>query len=59
MKVAFFNTKPYDRVSIESENTGQPVEISYFEPRLNASTALRNIRDIEASGSSANEVSQK
>ena len=40
MKVAFFNTKPYDRVSFESENTGQPLEISYFEPRLNASTAL-------------------
>ena len=40
MRAAFFNTKPYDKISFERERKGFAIEITYFEPRLNASTAL-------------------
>ena len=38
-KVAFFDTKPYDRKSFEDNNKGYGFDISYFETHLNESTA--------------------
>ena len=34
-KVAFFDTKPYDKVSFERQNNGR-YDIRYFETRLTA-----------------------
>jgi D-lactate dehydrogenase len=39
MKVAIFSTKPYDRESFEKTNHGFNHQLTFFEPRLNASTA--------------------
>ena len=37
-RIAFFDTKPYDRRSFERVNTGFGFEISYFEERLHKGT---------------------
>jgi len=39
MKVAFFDTKPYDQKSFEMHNKAYGFEIDYFESRLKASSA--------------------
>ncbi len=38
MKVAFFDTKPYDQVSFRRYSEGSDVQIKFFEPRLNEDT---------------------
>ena len=38
MKVAFFDTKPYDRPGFDRYSAGTDVEITYFETSLNEST---------------------
>jgi hypothetical protein len=38
-KIAFFDTKPYDKESFERQNNGR-YEIKYFETRLTAATVL-------------------
>lgn len=38
MKVAFFNTKAYDRESFKAANRGDGPSIEFFEPRLNLKT---------------------
>jgi len=38
MKVAIFSTKPYDRRSFEETNKAFNHDLTFFEPRLNAST---------------------
>lgn len=40
MKLAFFDTKPYDRVSFEKWKKEYPAEIHYFEDRLTARNAV-------------------
>ncbi len=40
MKVAVFSTKPYDRRSLDESNRAYSKEIVYFEPKLDAHTAL-------------------
>jgi D-lactate dehydrogenase len=39
MKVAFFSTKPYDRVSFEATNQTYDHDLVFFEPRLTPNTA--------------------
>ncbi|MEM6837985.1 MAG: 2-hydroxyacid dehydrogenase [Cyanobacteria bacterium P01_C01_bin.120] len=39
MKVAFFSTKPYDRVSFKAVNDRYGHELVFFEPRLTSDTA--------------------
>lgn len=39
MKVAFFNAKPYDKVSFTERNQGHGHDLTFFEPRLNPETA--------------------
>lgn len=39
MKLAFFDTKPYDRPSFDKYSAGHGIEIKYFETKLNADTA--------------------
>lgn len=39
MKIAFFGTKPYDRIWFESKSKEYGVEISFFEASLNRDTA--------------------
>ncbi|MBD1913897.1 MULTISPECIES: 2-hydroxyacid dehydrogenase [unclassified Leptolyngbya] len=39
MRVAFFSTKRYDRISFESANTNLGHEFTFFEPRLTSQTA--------------------
>lgn len=39
MKIAFFDTKPYDRESFEKTNTAFGDEITFFETKLNRDTA--------------------
>jgi Lactate dehydrogenase and related dehydrogenases len=39
MKIAFFDTKDYDRHYFDEENVKYNHEIKYFEPRLNENTA--------------------
>jgi len=39
MRVAFFSTKRYDRVTFEAANGGLGHEFTFFEPRLTAQTA--------------------
>lgn len=39
MKIAMFETHPYDRASFESANAGGRHEITFFEPRLTFETA--------------------
>ena len=38
MRIAFFSTKPYDRVSFEEANGEHGHELHYFEPRLTPET---------------------
>lgn len=38
MKIAFFDTKPYDQASFDKYNQGKDIEIKYFEPRLTIDT---------------------
>lgn len=38
MKIAFFDTKPYDRVSFDKEIVGKDVSIKYYETKLNEDT---------------------
>ncbi|HUO57860.1 MAG TPA: 2-hydroxyacid dehydrogenase [bacterium] len=40
MKTAVFSTKPYDRGFLDAANRKYSKEITYFEPRLTAETAL-------------------
>jgi D-lactate dehydrogenase len=40
MKVAVFSTKPYDRRFLDEANRKYSNELFYFEPKLNAETAL-------------------
>jgi D-lactate dehydrogenase len=42
MKIAFFSTRPYDRKFFDAANqaAGNPHDLEYFEPQLNAKTAL-------------------
>jgi D-lactate dehydrogenase len=40
MKIAFFNTRAYDRVSFDAANTRFGHQIVYLEPRLTAATAV-------------------
>lgn len=40
MKVAVFSTKPYDRAFLEAANTDYGHDLVFFEPRLNAETAI-------------------
>lgn len=40
MKVAVFNTKPYDRKFLEAANSSHEHELVFFEPRLNRDTAI-------------------
>ncbi len=39
MKIAFFDTKPYDRPSFDKYSAQYGIEIKYFETKLNADTA--------------------
>ena len=39
MKIAFYDTKPYDRTYFEPEARGNGMEIHYHEFRLSSSTA--------------------
>ncbi|MEL7509005.1 MAG: 2-hydroxyacid dehydrogenase [Cyanobacteria bacterium J06636_28] len=39
MKIAFFNTKPYDQRSFTEINTDHSHELTFFEPRLTPETA--------------------
>ena len=39
MKVAFFDTKPYDKPSFERHREGKEIEIKYFETKLNEDSA--------------------
>lgn len=39
MRLAFFDTKPYDRPSFDKYSAGYGIEIKYFETKLNADTA--------------------
>ena len=39
MKIAFFDTKPYDRPSFDKYSAQHGIEIKYFETKLNADTA--------------------
>ncbi|MEO0396943.1 MAG: 2-hydroxyacid dehydrogenase [Cyanobacteria bacterium P01_A01_bin.137] len=39
MKIAFFNTKPYDQRSFTEINTNYSHELTFFEPRLTPETA--------------------
>lgn len=39
MKIAFFDTKPYDKPSFDKYSAQHDVEIKYFETKLNADTA--------------------
>lgn len=39
LKIAFFDTKPYDKVSFEKENKNFTFSISYFETKLTEQTA--------------------
>ncbi|MBP5427926.1 MAG: 2-hydroxyacid dehydrogenase [Clostridia bacterium] len=39
MKIAFFDTKPYDRAAFEREGGEKGVEFRFFETKLNADTA--------------------
>ena len=39
MKIAFFGTKPYDRIWFESKSKEYDVDISFFEASLNVDTA--------------------
>ena len=39
MKIAFFDTKPYDRASFDKLIANSDVEIKYFETKLNEDTA--------------------
>lgn len=38
MRIAFFDTKPYDQASFDKYNQGKDIEIKYFEPRLTIDT---------------------
>lgn len=40
MRVAIFNTKPYDRQFLNAANQGYNHDLVFFEPRLTAETAL-------------------
>ena len=39
MKIAFFDTKPYDKPSFDKYSAQHGIEIKYFETKLNADTA--------------------
>ena len=39
MKIAFFDTKPYDRTSFDKYSAGSGIEFKYFETKLNEDTA--------------------
>ena len=39
IKVAFFDTKPYDRKSFDEANQNFGFELTYFEARLNPASA--------------------
>lgn len=39
MKIAFFDTKPYDRTSFDKYGAGSGIEFKYFETKLNEDTA--------------------
>jgi D-lactate dehydrogenase len=39
MRIAFFSTKPYDRLFFDAANAGHGHELDYFEPRLTQATA--------------------
>ena len=39
VKVAFFDTKPYDRKSFDEANQNFGFELTYFEARLNPASA--------------------
>lgn len=39
MRLAFFDTKPYDKPSFDKFSAGYGIEIKYFETKLNADTA--------------------
>ena len=43
MKVAFFDTKPYDVPGFDHYAAGAGLEIKYFETRLNADSGVLNI----------------
>ncbi len=38
MRIAFFDTKPYDKESFESASAGKDITIKYFETKLNEDT---------------------
>jgi D-lactate dehydrogenase len=40
MRVAFFSTKPYERLHFDRANHGQGLDLEYFEVRLDAQSAL-------------------
>ena len=39
LRIAFFDTKPYDRASFDAVKSAYPFDIVYFEPRLSPETA--------------------
>ena len=53
-KIAFFDTKPYDRESFDKLNGGR-YEIKYFETRLTAAT-LSNLDDYFSGAPLENEI---
>ena len=38
MKIAFFDTKPYDKIAFDKHAVGNGIEIKYFETKLNEDT---------------------
>ena len=48
-KIAFLDTKPYDRESFDRLNNGR-YEIRYFETRLTAAALLAALRDRTVGG---------
>ena len=38
MKLAFFDTKPYDKPGFDEHSAGTDIEIKYFETRLGEDT---------------------
>ena len=41
MKLAFFDTKPYDKPGFDEHSAGTDIEIKYFETRLGEDTVQR------------------
>ncbi len=44
MKIAFFDTKPYDKIAFDAVSKEMGYEITYFEERLTPATADKSKR---------------